>query len=139
MKILTLLPLLLLAAPRAADERPDIFFAVADDWAYPHAGIYGDKVVKTPTFDRVAKEGVLFTHGFCASPSCTPSRAAILTGQYIHRMEDSGNLWSQLNALTDLLALVNVSFRLKEEISRTAYPYDSLALKEVVVNALVHR
>lgn len=51
----------------------------------------------------------------------------------------SGNLWSQLNALTDLLALVNVSFRLKEEISRTAYPYDSLALKEVVVNALVHR
>ena len=51
----------------------------------------------------------------------------------------SGNLWSQLNSLTDLLALVNVSFRLKEEISRTAYPYDSLALKEVVVNALVHR
>ncbi len=51
----------------------------------------------------------------------------------------SGNLWSQLNALTDLLALVNTGFRLKEEVSRTAYPYDSLALKEVLVNALVHR
>jgi predicted HTH transcriptional regulator len=51
----------------------------------------------------------------------------------------SGNLWSQLNTLTELLALVNTGFRLKEEVSRTAYPYDSLALKEVLVNALVHR
>lgn len=50
-----------------------------------------------------------------------------------------GNLWSQLNGLTDLLALVNSGFRLKEEISRTVYPYDSLALKEIIVNALVHR
>jgi arylsulfatase A-like enzyme len=98
MKILTLLPLLLLAAPRpAADERPNILFAIADDWAYPHAGAYGDKTVQTPTFDRVAKEGVLFTHAFSASPSCTPSRAAILTGQYIHRLEDSGNLHSHLS------------------------------------------
>jgi len=96
MKSLTLLLLLLLAAPPRADERPDIFFAMADDWAFPHAGVYGDKVVKTPTFDRVAKDGVLFTHAFCASPSCTPSRAAVLTGQHIHRLEDSGNLWSLL-------------------------------------------
>jgi len=101
MKILTLLPLLLLASPRTVEERPDILFAIADDWAYPHAGVYGDKVVKTPTFDRVAKEGVLFTHAFCASPSCTPSRAAILTGQHIHRLEDSGNLWSRLSPKFD--------------------------------------
>jgi N-sulfoglucosamine sulfohydrolase len=96
MKTTLLLSLLLLAAPQAVDERPNILFAIADDWAFPHAGAYGDTVVKTPTFDKVAKEGVLFTHAFSASPSCTPSRAAILTGQYIHRLEDSGNLWSQL-------------------------------------------
>src|ERR1043166_277708 len=94
MKILSLLPLLLFVAPQ--DPRPNLIFAIADDWAWPHAGVYGDKVVKTPAFDRVAKEGVLFSHAFCASPSCTPSRAAILTGQHIHRLEDSGNLWSQL-------------------------------------------
>lgn len=94
MKLLALTPLLLLAAPQAADERPSILFALADDWAWPHAGVYGDTVVKTPHFDRVAKEGVLFSQVFCASPSCTPSRAAILTGQHIHRLEDSGNLWS---------------------------------------------
>jgi N-sulfoglucosamine sulfohydrolase len=80
----------------AADPRPNILFALADDWSYPHAGVYGDKVIQTPTFDRVAKEGVLFTHVFCVSPSCTPSRAAMLTGQTIHRLEEGGNLWSIL-------------------------------------------
>jgi arylsulfatase A-like enzyme len=44
----------------------------------------------------VAKEGVLFSHAFCVAPSCTPSRAAVLTGQYSHRLEESGNLWSIL-------------------------------------------
>jgi uncharacterized sulfatase len=77
-------------------SRPNILFALADDWSWPHAGVYGDKVVKTPTFDRVAAEGMLFSHTFCVSPSCTPSRAAILTGQAIHRLEESGNLWSTL-------------------------------------------
>ena len=38
----------------AADERPNILFALADDWGWPHASAYGDPVVKTPTFDRLA-------------------------------------------------------------------------------------
>src|SRR5437870_8072225 len=83
-------------AEPAADKRPNILFALADDWAWPHAGVYGDKVVQTPTFDRVAAEGMLFSHVFCVAPSCTPSRAAILTGQASHRLEESGNLWSIL-------------------------------------------
>lgn len=53
--------------------------------------------------------------------------------------EISGNLWAQLDALTDLLSLVNQGFRLKEEISRTVYPFAPVAIKEVLVNALVHR
>jgi N-sulfoglucosamine sulfohydrolase len=97
MKVIALLTLLLPAQPgQAPDERPSFLFAVADDWSYPHAGVYGDKTLQTPTFDRVAAQGVLFTHSFCASPSCTPSRAGMLTGQHIHRLEDSGNLWSLL-------------------------------------------
>ncbi len=76
--------------------RPNILFCLADDWAFPHAGIYGDHVVKTPIFDRVAREGVLFTHAFSAAPSCTPSRAAILTGQAPHRLAEGGNLWGFL-------------------------------------------
>jgi arylsulfatase A-like enzyme len=72
--------------------RPNILLAIADDWSWPHAGVYGDRTVATPTLDRVAREGVLFTHAFTAAPSCTPSRAAILTGQAIHRLDQGGNL-----------------------------------------------
>ena len=78
------------------DERPNILFAIADDWGWPHAGAYGDPVVKTPTFDRIAAHGVLFENAFVSSPSCTPSRNAILTGQYHWRLGWGGNLWSQL-------------------------------------------
>lgn len=80
----------------AADEqkpRPNILFCIADDWGWPHAGAYGDPVVKTPTFDRIAREGVLFRHAYVSSPSCTPSRGAILTGQWHWRLEAGGNLW----------------------------------------------
>ncbi|MCY3021416.1 MAG: sulfatase [Planctomycetota bacterium] len=87
---------LILFSAHAADPRPSILFALADDWSFPHAGVYGDKVIKTPTFDRIAKEGVLFKHSYCASPSCTPSRGAILTGQAVHRLESGANLWSTL-------------------------------------------
>jgi N-sulfoglucosamine sulfohydrolase len=79
-------------------ERPNILFAIADDWSWPHAGVYGDKTIKTPAFDRVAHEGILFSHSFCAAPTCTASRAAILTGQDPHRLEESANLWSLLQA-----------------------------------------
>ncbi|MEJ2083237.1 MAG: sulfatase-like hydrolase/transferase [Acidobacteriota bacterium] len=71
---------------------------MADDWSWPHAGVYGDPVIKTPTFDRVAREGVLFSAAFVAAPSCTPSRAALLTGQWHWRLEESANLWSTLQA-----------------------------------------
>jgi N-sulfoglucosamine sulfohydrolase len=80
----------------SGQTRPNIVFVIADDWSFPHAGAYGDKVARTPNFDRVAREGVLFTRAYCASPSCTPSRGAILTGQAVHRLENGGNLWSVL-------------------------------------------
>jgi len=80
------------------NERPNILFCLADDWSWPHASIAGDKVVKTPTFDRVARQGVLFENAFVSAPSCTPSRGAILTGQWHWRLEEGGNLWSTLPA-----------------------------------------
>jgi len=79
-------------ARTAGEKPPNILLCIADDWRWGHAGAYGDPVVRTPVFDRVAKNGVLFTHGFSAAPSCTPSRAAILTGQAPHRLEEGGNL-----------------------------------------------
>jgi arylsulfatase A-like enzyme len=85
------------AFPQAVpDPRPNVLLAIADDWSWPHASAYGDPVVQTPTLDRLAREGALFEHAYAASPSCTPSRAALLTGQWHWRLEESANLWSTL-------------------------------------------
>ncbi len=79
-----------------AQKPPNILFVIADDWSYPHAGAYGDQGVKTPTFDRVAREGVLFTNFFCASPSCTPSRSAVLSGRPIYNCGEAGVLYGSI-------------------------------------------
>jgi len=81
-----------------ARARPNILFCIADDLSGAHTGASGDRVVQTPAFDRVAREGVLFSHCYCAAPSCTPSRGSILTGQMFWRLEEGGNLWSTLPA-----------------------------------------
>ncbi len=91
--------LLSLARPAAAAEspRPNILFCIADDWSL-HSGAFGDKVARTPNIHRLATRGVVFKNAFCAAPSCTPSRAAILTGRFPHQLEQGGNLWSFLPA-----------------------------------------
>ena len=94
--VASLIPLLAMSADTAAPKRPNILFCVADDWSYGHASIYGDKVVKTPNFDRIAREGALFHQAYCASPSCTPSRGAMLTGRPVHQLEEGASLWSAL-------------------------------------------
>ncbi len=85
--------LLVECAAAEQEQRPNFVFAIADDWGWPHASAYGDQVVKTPTFDRLAREGVLLTHAFVSSPSCTPSRGAIVTGQHFFRLDQGANLW----------------------------------------------
>jgi N-sulfoglucosamine sulfohydrolase len=87
-----------LSAQEAAGpkQRPNILLCIADDWSWPHASIAGDPVVRTPTFDRVAREGVLFENTFVTAPSCTPSRGSIVTGQWHWRLEEGANLWSML-------------------------------------------
>lgn len=61
-----------------------------------------------------------------------------LTKGYVEKRIE-GNLWSQLNEITDSLTLINRPFRLKSEVSENVYPYPTLALKEIIVNSLVHR
>lgn len=78
------------------DNRPNILLAISDDQSWCHAGAYGDKVVKTPNFDKIAENGVLFNYAYCAAPSCTPSRAGILTGQDIWRLEEGAQLFGTL-------------------------------------------
>ena len=88
-------------------KRPNIVFLMADDWSWPHAGICGDKTVKTPNFDRVAREGVLFNNAFVSTPSCTPSRTSILTGQHHWRLKEGdslgGSLREEFDVYTEML------------------------------------
>lgn len=80
------------AIVRAAEPRPNILFVFADDWgryASAYAKLDGpggmNDVVRTPNFDRVAREGVLFRRAFVSAPSCTPCRSALLSGQHFWR------------------------------------------------------
>jgi len=106
--ILLLLPALArvtFAEPGPPNQHPNIVFALADDWSWPHAsiahamGIPGsDSVVKTPVFDRIARAGVLFTNAYCSAPSCSPSRSSILTGRFLWQLETAANLRGVLPA-----------------------------------------
>ncbi len=74
----------------AAQPPPNILFAIADDWGW-HAGAYGTRWVKTPAFDRVAQEGLLFNHAYTPMAKCAPSRAIVLTGRHLWQLEEAGN------------------------------------------------
>ena len=77
--------LLVPAAARAqSGGRPNIVFIMTDDHAAHAIGAYGSRVNATPSLDRLAREGALLTRVFATNSICTPSRAAILTGQYSH-------------------------------------------------------
>lgn len=82
---------LLAAAPAlAADSRPNILFAISDDQSWVHASAYGYEAISTPAFDRVAREGALFTQAFSPTPGCSPTRAAFLTGRHSWTIEHAG-------------------------------------------------
>src|SRR5215510_6850974 len=74
----------MVTAQSTAGNRPNIIFIMTDDHAAHAIGAYGSRVNATPNLDRLAREGVLLTSVFATNSICTPSRAAILTGQYSH-------------------------------------------------------
>lgn len=74
-----------LYAEQKKDDRPNIIFILTDDQRWDTLGVYGNKDIKTPNLDKLAKEGALFTNGYVAAPLCCPSRAAFLTGLYPHQ------------------------------------------------------
>jgi N-sulfoglucosamine sulfohydrolase len=72
-------------------RRPNILFAIADDASWKHFGAYGCTWVKTPAFDRVAGEGIMFTRAYTPNAKCAPSRACILTGRNSWQLEEAAN------------------------------------------------
>jgi len=85
MKSLLLAAVLLASAPAAvAAARPNIIFIMSDDHAAQAISAYGSRVNTTPNIDRLGREGLRLDNAFVTNSICTPSRAAILTGQYAH-------------------------------------------------------
>lgn len=78
-------------AAAAPPARPNIVFILMDDLRWDALGSMGHPFVKTPNIDRIAREGALFANYFVTTPLCSPSRASLLTGQYVHTHGVTGN------------------------------------------------
>lgn len=90
------LALILGFCPLTFAKPPNIVFILADDLGYGEVGCYGQKKIKTPNIDRLANEGMRFTHHYSGAPVCAPARCTLLTGKHLGHAEirnnrDSGN------------------------------------------------
>lgn len=92
MKYVAFLILFAFALSAHAADRPNIVLILADDLGYGDVGCYGATRLKTPNVDRLAREGLRFTDGHSSSATCTPSRYALMTGQYPWRKKGTGIL-----------------------------------------------
>ncbi|MGO4294403.1 sulfatase family protein [Chitinophaga sp. RAB17] len=78
----------------AQSKRPNILFCIADDASYPFLSAYGCNWVKSPAFDQVARQGILFTNAYTPNAKCAPSRSCIITGRNSWQLEAAANHWS---------------------------------------------
>ena len=74
-----------------AREKPNLIYIVCDDLGYGDLGCYGQKVIKTPRFDLMAREGLLFTDHYAGHTVCRPSRLVYLTGKHSGHTAIAGN------------------------------------------------
>lgn len=79
------------AAPSVKAERPNILLLLADDLGYGELGCYGQEVIRTPNIDRLAGEGMRFTRFYAGSAVCAPSRAVLMTGKQVGKLNIRGN------------------------------------------------
>ena len=90
------------------NDRPNILWICSDQQRYDTIGALGNPHVRTPNLDRLVAEGAAFSHAFCQTPICTPSRAAFLTGLYpsaVHACTNGNEVWGEAAPLvTKLLA-----------------------------------
>ena len=76
----------------AQSMRPNVIYIYADDLGYGDVSCYGANRIRTPDVDELASSGIRFTNGHCTSATCTPSRYALMTGQYPWRKKGTGIL-----------------------------------------------
>jgi len=117
-RLLLGMSVLLFGISRLDAAPKNIILAVADDLNLD-LGCYGNPVIKTPNLDRIAKEGTLFTHAFCTTASCSPSRSVILSGMYNHANGQYG-LAHSVHHFSTLRQVKSLPARLDKAGYRTA-------------------
>jgi arylsulfatase A len=73
------------AVSESIDQKPNVVFLLVDDLGWADLGCYGSESYETPNIDKLASQGMLFTDAYAASPICSPTRAAIMSGKYPSR------------------------------------------------------
>ncbi len=112
------------SSARAAEDRPNVIIILADDLAWADVGCYGAKFHETPSLDRLAAEGMRFTNGYAAHMSCSPSRAALLTGRYPARLK-----------ITAFIPGPTLSGKYLPGEMRMQLPFEEVTLAEVLKEA----
>jgi arylsulfatase A-like enzyme len=89
--ILSVMAVPVILAAAAAPRAPNIVFILADDLGYGDLGSYGQKLIRTPRLDQMAREGMRFTQYYAGAPVCAPSRCVFLTGRHTGHARIRGN------------------------------------------------
>jgi len=90
-------------------KNPNIVFILSDDHRWDYMSNMGHPFLKTPSLDRLASEGILFSNAFCTTSLCSPSRASFITGQYAHTHGVQNNMTAWDNDNETLLEEVKTA------------------------------
>ena len=116
----------LVASNAQTAQRPNLVLILADDLGWADLSCYGNDLHQTPNLDRLARQGVRFTDAYAASPVCTPTRAAILTGLHPARLHMT--IWRES-------ALNRGNRKLLQPVCLDSLPLKHVTLAEVLKKA----
>jgi arylsulfatase A-like enzyme len=123
-KFLLLLATIVISLTTGAQKQTNIITILIDDLGWSDLSCYGNKVHETPNIDKFAKESMMFTEAYSASPVCTPTRASIMTGKSPARLHMT--IWSE-NAVN-----VQTGHRLLPPVAVPDLPLDEFSIAEVL-------
>ena len=110
----------LLFGPSSAHAKPNLIFIMADDLGYGDLGCYGQKLIKTPRLDQMAKGGMKFTRFYSGSTVCAPSRSVLMTGQHMGHTHVRGNAGGDMTRQSLRAIDITVAEKMKEAGYATA-------------------
>tara|TARA_R110002049_G_scaffold28018_4_gene96613 strand:+ start:18045 stop:19622 length:1578 start_codon:yes stop_codon:yes gene_type:complete len=109
-----------MAQESIVSSKPNVVFILVDDLGYGDLGCYGATKVKTPNIDKLANDGKMFTDAHSASAVCTPSRYALLTGQYPFRANNGAGIWGPA-PITSPLLIAPKTFTIADVFKNSGY------------------